>query len=385
MYSSTSFKQDKSVAMGGINPRWDGTGFNQGPEKVRWFPQIRTQAPERYYQLPSWYLLIPFHSMGGHNVGHLVWDDFLPIFNLLHIFGMVGIDGLQNVLLRWKAPSFLYGGCEMRRNKSQKCATNFAKFLPMMGVDPQTFSTADETRLTSTDGTTWKLKSNVVCVKHALAGIGKLTDHGKNDHGWDRLSEFGRASVGQAKDTVNVQNIGRGSLLYDFRTFVMYNLGLPIETPELSERPMRVVFSIHSSSEQQRNVDFALQHKYVSTKLPGALVQQVQLSDLTVKDQLSLASNTTVFVTTSGGGAVTATFLPRGATLIVYYSATGGFNFAEYNLTGAPAILDWDLFNNLGYVRVHWLPIETMDTPESLDALEEILQREWKVIDAMPN
>lgn len=77
---------------------------------------------------------------------------------------------------------------------------------------------------------------------------------------------------------------------------------------------------------------------------------------------------------------MTATFLPKGATLILYYDEKGGYDFAnKFNMTGDPAFLDWDLMNNLSYLRVHWLPIGTMNTPASLETLARLIQHDLEV------
>jgi hypothetical protein len=65
--------------------------------------------------------------------------------------------------------------------------------------------------------------------------------------------------------------------------------------------------------------------------------------------------------------------------MILYYQESGGFDFASFNVTGGPAYLDWDLFNNAAYLRVHWLPIETMDTPGGLESLMYLIRHEMDV------
>jgi hypothetical protein len=77
---------------------------------------------------------------------------------------------------------------------------------------------------------------------------------------------------------------------------------------------------------------------------------------------------------------MTAFFLPRGSSLIFYYAENSGFNFDKFALTGGPAILDWDLFNNVGYLRVHWLPIGSMNTQEGLQTLVYLIHHEMDVI-----
>lgn len=61
-----------------------------------------------------------------------------------------------------------------------------------------------------------------------------------------------------------------------------------------------------------------------------------------------------VYVTVYGGGAVTASFLPRGGYVQIYYEDDGGIESDTY--TGLLARLDWDFSNNLGYLHTHWTP-----------------------------
>ena len=114
--------------------------------------------------------------------------------------------------------------------------------------------------------------------------------------------------------------------------------------------------------------------------LGGVLVAADEDNDAfytSAREQIKLISQTNVFITVCGGGAMTATFLPKDSTLIVYYQQTGGFNFFSFNFTHTPAILDWDLFNNASYLRVHWLPIEGMDTKEGQEMLLSLIQHEY--------
>jgi hypothetical protein len=78
-------------------------------------------------------------------------------------------------------------------------------------------------------------------------------------------------------------------------------------------------------------------------------------------------------------------FLPKGASLFTYFHETDGNG-------GTPARLDWDLLNNLGYLRVHWLPRprsgaktkrgKTMPGPRQsdFDAFVKLVEHELDVI-----
>jgi hypothetical protein len=140
----------------------------------------------------------------------MLWDDFLPIYTLLQIFDFISSSSsssskINHLLLRVDTLPLLYGTCEMRRKKTQKCASNFEKFLPLLGVDPKTFSTAKTVQFTPSPSSD---TATLVCSKHAVAGLGMLTDHGLKDHGWLPSSEH------------SVQNTAKGPLLYQFRNYV---------------------------------------------------------------------------------------------------------------------------------------------------------------------
>jgi hypothetical protein len=368
-FSSTELLYNgTNIALGGINPRWQGKDFNQGIDKVRWSPNVLTKAPKEYYTLQSDVVFLPFHSFAAHNVGHMLWDDFLPIYTLLQLFGLMNEEDPTSIskllLLRVDTLPLLYGTCEMQRKKRIKCAENFAKFLPLLGVDPKTFSTAKTLQFHPSPGS----NATLVCAKTAAVGLGMLTDHGWKDHGW---------LPNNAEDSV--QNTAKGPLLYHFRNFILHNLGLPIIPPPSND--LNIILSAHSSSAGgPRDVTFENQQSILKKAFPTANVPIVQLSELGVREQIELVSQkTTIFVTTCGGGSMTATFLPRGATLILYYQQTGGFDFTTFNMTGGPAYLDWDLFNNAAYIRVHWLPIETMNTPQGLHTLMYLIRHELDV------
>jgi len=371
-----SQENNLTLAVGGINPRWLGKDFNQGIEKVKWFPKIVTEVPTQYYMLDPSATLVPFHSLAAHNVGHMLWDDFLPIFTLLSIFGRTDLvttrptsDQTRNddklLLLRFDTLPLLYGTCEMRRKKTKKCAENFEKFLPLLHVDPNTFSTLKTLKfqpLSVDDGPTW------ICAKHAMAGMGMLTDHGFKDHGWR-----------MPKETHNVQNTAKGALLYQFRNMMIQNLGLPL-TPSPND-PLRIVLSTHSSADPIRDVGLTNQERALKRVISGGSIQQVELATLPMREQIQLVSQTHILISTCGGGSMTATFLPKGATLILYYDERGGYDFANnFNLTNDPAFLDWDLMNNMSYLRVHWLPIGTMNKPEGLEALVRLIQYDTEVM-----
>jgi len=71
-----------NVALGAINLKW-----RSDVNKIKWFPTVVDEPHQGgYYELPANYVFLPYHSLNAMNPGHLVWDDFLPIYNLLVMF-----------------------------------------------------------------------------------------------------------------------------------------------------------------------------------------------------------------------------------------------------------------------------------------------------------
>ena len=368
------------VALGAINPRWTNRGFNMGVWKVQWAPTWQsTQDVSGYYALPDNYVLIPFHSLAAHNIGHLLWDDFYSIFSLLRIFGLLPLHQEQQsppplmnytlLPLRHKIAETLYANCDIRPNKRQQCAHNLDRFLPLLGVDPVHFSTTQKAVLQIPNR-----QSPLVCAKQAVAGLGLLQDHGWHDHGWN----------GQGH---RPHNLARGANFRAFGEFLVYNVLRHVPPPPPPVPVVRVVVSTLSSRDADRRLDFArqLQHLRQTVNDKGTTTN-IQIDDYSMweyslADQVRLARQTHIWITTCGGGVMTATFLPAGSSLIVYYNPTGGLDFAhKLQATGQPARLDWDLLNNIGHLRVHWLPISTMDTAGDLELLTSLVRFEANVI-----
>ena len=377
-----------AMALGGINPRWDlRSDPDKGSWKVRWFPDVRpTSSLSTYYQFTPDSWLIPFHSFAAHNVGHMLWDDFYPIFSLLRQFGLLDEVSLTTiVLLRQVLPESLYASCDIRRNKRQQCAANLNKFLPLLGANPSQFSTSKlfqfNTTVSSSSQDSHAAKSSpLVCAPRGLAGLGMLTDHGFRDHGWNENNTLNGYMIPP-------HNLGRGPNFALFAQMLTRNL-FPQKSPDMlrllsAAPPIQVTFSLLSSRDKDRRLDFGNQIAYLQQSLPSSMFRVTgrSLWEMTLHDQVQLVQGSHIFVTACGGGSMTATFLPRGSTLIMFYNPTGGIDFSTLgSLPNQPARLDWDLLNNAGHIRVHWLPIAGMNDAASLALLKELILHETHLI-----
>jgi hypothetical protein len=181
-------------------------------------------------------------------------------------------------------------------------------------------------------------------------------------HGWED------------RDYESTQNHGRGGMLYEFRNYGLSNLGIP--TRFHHKPPFRIVFSEQSSKTEGRMLDFSLHKKLIQQSFDPSYVsvESYVFSRLSLYEQLNIASQTSIFVTMNGGGAVTAMYMPRGSSLLLYYLEYGGV--VNGVLNGKPARLDWDLFNNMAHLKVHWLPEGTMQTDSALGAFLLLVQHE---------
>jgi hypothetical protein len=370
-YLQPSLQNPTFVSIGGINQKWNyGATANEGMARLRWFPEIRDISQlAQYYELPPQTVMIPFHSMNAANPGHLVWDDWLPIYTLLTMFQVLPGDP-QLLLMRYILPGEkgLWASCDVNEERTQDCHNLQRKFLPLMvGTDA-----AYQEEMPTNHNFDFHVihpqqqqssSSTLVCAKRGLAGIGGLTDHGTEKlHGWED------------KDYEVTQNHGRGGMLYEFRNFMVQNLGLAMihaQTP-----PFRIVFSEASSSAGHRNLYFTKHKQLVQSSFHSnyVLVESYVMSELSLQQQVEIASQTSIFITMCGGGAVTSMFLPRGSSVIMFYLEYGGMEGGRPS--NNPARLDWDLFNNLAYLKVHWLPKGTMQHDDDLRAFLLLIQHE---------
>ena len=387
-FLKTTPSKTNSVSLGGINLKW-----NDEISRLEWFPEIRTVKDDQslsYYELPPGVVMIPFHSMNAANPGHLVWDDFLPIFTLLGMFQLKNNnDDDQLMLMRYVLKGQkgqtqsqsqsqkeqndnndsrgLWASCDWNDKNKEACRKMYIKFLPLMlGLNPihsEIVTTEQFDFQPSNTNTDGKKPTTLVCSKHAVAGIGALTDHGTSKlHGW------------QDEDYEVTQNHARGGMIYEFRNFMLRNMGIPVELKH--KPPFRVVFSEKSSSIETRDFDFKKQKEFLKQNFHPSYVsvESYVFSEMPLAEQLEISSQASIFITSCGGGAVSSMFMPRGSSVIMYYVEDGGI--IGNQRTGKPARLDWDLFNNLAYLKLHWLPSGTMNTNDDIKALTVLIQHE---------
>lgn len=366
-YFDPASSMNTTVAIGGINPKWgDIPGY--GINKMEWYPRLLSTdeiAKSGYYSLHPETVLVPFHSFAAHNPGHLVWDDFLPLYTLLSSFQL---EDRKIVPVLYFLQESLWATTQWNWRKSWPL---LKKFLPLLGASFDQISSQNDTKIDLLENK----KSNYVCGPRGAAGLGMLTDHGLKLHGW------------KPNDYELTHNIGRGGSIYAFRNWMMNHIGIQPEKHKIHTAPHRIVFSLSSSSHPARNASFEKHVNHLKEFIAPKYsidIQMVNLSKMTLSEQIDLMAGTSIFITMCGGGAVTATFLPKGASLFAFFNENDGHG-------NTPARLDWDFLNNMGHVRTHWLPRAKANKtkigravrgPEDIDmiAFEKLIAHELDVI-----
>jgi hypothetical protein len=237
----------------------------------------------------------------------------------------------------------------------------YSKFLPLFGLTAAHFSTNQNFIFETKQN-----RSKLVCASQGAAGLGMLTDHGYKLHGWSR------------EDYESMHNHGRGSLLYEFRNFMVTNIGLDVEKLA-SDEPFTITFAASTSRASSRSHDFGPQILAIRDAFGSrVIVQKVDFASKPLQEQVRIASESAIYITACGGGAVTAMFLPHGASVVLYFVEDGGRE--DNRVIGGPAMLDWDIFNNMAWIRSHWLPTRTMDKDTDIDILVKLVAHELDII-----
>lgn len=321
----------KDMISGGQHSAW----LKQGRSK--WIPESRNASNSTsYYALSDDVVWVSFYPWADCNHGHLLWDSFLPIYTLLEIFQLKDKTLFLTEML----------------NQRSDCAPLMKQMAPMMGVQ-QDLKIKRITDLELQGDT--KGESHLVCAKHAANGMGWLTDHGLGKHG------------SRPRDFTSQQNVGRGPNLAGFREYALRNLGIP--TKMTKRPPTQVTFSILSSKDPERRLDFHRQIEHLQKTLPDVQINRVAMWNCTVREQVEIATQSAIFISVGGGGTSSAFFLQQGAALILY-----GKEGQRY---------DWDLWNNYAHIRVHWLSTTHLD--QDIDLLVDLIRVELERIESSEN
>ena len=123
-------------------------------------------------------------------------------------------------------------------------------------------------------------------------------------------------------------------------------MGIDPQTPIQRDPYLIIVSEASSTKADRKDVKFDDQVSVLKKKFRNrALVKRVQLNELSLTEQIELLSRTAVFISIVGGGTVSATFLPKDSSVILYHREERP--------------LDWDWWNNFPHIKANWFPMES--------------------------
>ena len=334
-----------------------------------WFPTLQQKSShiQGFYLLPKSVFLIPYTLEPSYasNPGHLMWDFFLPFFTLLSMYNDIGDDEIDTKRL-------MVISIDSECASLPHCKKMVSKFLPLIGeteILTASSMTIDRTQRKGLENEQNQIQSNLVCSDQGAAGIGMLTDHGFTRHG-QNLDDYQR-----------VHNSGRGYSFYKFRSFMLNNLLVASnkvsgkKNNKQFRRTRKVVFSVNSTDNLVRRKDFVRQIASVQTEISNVRVEAVELARLSLEEQVELIVDATVFISVVGGSTSIATLLPRDATVVLYFCTEDSF-VGKTKKKDFPTMMDFDFWNNASYLRLHWLPTGSMDDPQDMAFLLQLIRTE---------
>lgn len=320
------------------------------------YPQIleSVEPPSSYYLLNV--TIIPFfrYHIGYRNPGHHLWQDLVSLYTLIDMFDKEDANILL-VPLKQKVAKEYYreGNADLMNKWGSKLVgmANFDKFNPFWEDGEFDF------RIDGQPVSQKSLSSRIVCGQDGLTGMGQFSYHETHHHNGTHLRGEQKK---MNQDLVPAQN-GKAGFFRRMRRFLMRKAGVH-DFQRLPSSHSTILFSQNSSRRGKRaNGTFHTQIEYLKSEFPESQVriEATSLASLSVEEQIQKLSQTDIFLSATGGGSASAIFLPPGAHLILFYEDW---------------FLDWDYWNNMADIHVHWIPIEDLEDFSQLSNLKLLIE-----------
>lgn len=368
-HNATYLAEAMTVADGFL--RWDKLSFD-GLENVSttgtrftydWKPTIETHFSSVNYSTivspsnPVFTLYLPSYSF---NLGHLVFDDLLSIFSMLHFFGYALDTDSQPIPFFVERPNEELGINFGSRDpfwrchpdhaaRWSKCVQLWSRVYPsLLGVTPDP-KTGDIMRTGN-----W-MRGSAAIGEYDIKTSSTLDIQKLNDSNSLQFGDYvllptvvygpGRLANWACKGECS---IGRGLWLWEFRRYLIGNVLGQYSALHEPRNQGLITFSLPVGTTHADKVTHFEDVVEEARKVFGSQrVKVVDMATLTMKEQVELVRVSAVYITNHGGGSASAVFLPRGATLIIYHGI---------GRKGEPKMLDRHFWNSLGYARVLWVP-----------------------------
>lgn len=383
-HNTTDLADAMTVADGFL--RWDKLSLG-GLETVSttgvkftydWKPTIETDfAATKYSTIaspsnPVFVLYLPSYSF---NLGHLVFDDLLSIFAMLHLFAYALDSDHQPVPFFIERPNEAMGinfgsrdpfwRCHPdHADRWSKCIKLWSRIYPsLLGVTPDP-KTGDIMRTGN-----W-MRGSVAIGEYNAAKSAKLDIRKEGDLNTLQSGDYvllptvvygpGRLANWACKGECT---IGRGLWLWEFRRYLLGNiLGKKLAQREAQNQGFITISLPVGTTHANKVTYFEDVIETAKKRFGSERVKAVDMAKLSMPEQAQLVRESTVYLTNHGGGSASAVFLPRGATLIIYHGI---------GRQGEPKMLDRHFWNSLGYARVLWVhPTDHHNVEKSMNLIQ---------------
>jgi len=384
---------NNKVALGPI-PEFHPKGSTVADQRrqLEWFPVAISQLPEHgYYQLPSNVVLVPFSSAAGPSSsrrttgssGPSAWQDCLSMFTLLSMFGL--LEPHQGDQQQQQQPEILVMDLNHHQSSSSiDKKSTFRQLLAAMGVgDHGYIPSAEALSLQLAPGQAVR-GSDLVCARTGAAGVGMVANllavkpDTVHDLAWTHNAGVS-ARVQEFRDFVAEQGqvLVTSSAASATATAAVKSSGSHELAITFFESPINGLLDDAEPRQELASQDFQEAYKRVRSAFSdkGVAVERVQAGSLDFTSRARAAADSIVFVAFCGKHIVAATFLPRGASLVVYCDGGDG-NESDRKASWSKR-LDWKMLHNAAYFRTHWIALQSIRTEEGLTELLRLVQSEF--------
>lgn len=381
-HTSAKALEDAMVVADGYL-RWDKLNslqtYSTRGEKFTydWSPKVSTKLTIPSYSTisspssPVFVLYLPSYSF---NLGHLVFDDMLSIFSMLHMFGYaLESSSSQPIPLFVERPNEALGvnfgsrdpfwRCHPSHDRWSKCISMWKRVYPsLLGVTPDPTS-GDILRTGN-----W-LRGGAAIGEYDMAKSAKLKINMPGDsNSLQNNSDYillprvingpGRLANWSCKGECT---IGRGLWLWEFRRYLLNNILGPTQQEPENKNLITISLPV-GSSRSDKVTHFEDVIEAAKSRFGSDRVKAVDMATLSMVDQAQLVRQSAVYLSNHGGGSASAIFLPRGATLLMYHGVGS---------QGEPKMLDRHFWKSMGYIDSVWIhPNDHHNVRKSMDLIQ---------------
>mmetsp|Transcript_7197 Transcript_7197/g.17511 ORF Transcript_7197/g.17511 Transcript_7197/m.17511 type:complete len:544 (+) Transcript_7197:26-1657(+) len=289
---------------------------------------------------------ILYVSYNAENFGHFLSDELFPAYSMLEAFDELDYN-VQ--LMRVELEKPIQWSCDFQRQnwgelQWEKCMYRYKTLTSLFTRNPIETVTNYTKRV-----------GDPVCFRKVAAGMGMLADHCEDGIGHGRMSN-------RRHDC----NQGRQVTLWNYRNYVMGNIGIPPNA--LPEKNRVILWDRHVTDYKPERKIFGLPElaKRIEVELEIEAMRFETWHAKPVKYQIQQMAISTIFITGPGSGSFISWFLPRGSTQIRLYPVWSK--------------MEWFIFNYMPHMHVEHLDAKGGKFNE--DKLMELVQMGLRRFDA---